>query len=110
MHQLEVFAEEGLKLASIVQAFSKQLKDDDKFMVFLEINKLVPLCHLLQTIIKTPLQNQGASLTAQLVKNPSAMQLDSWVRKIHWIRDWLPTPVFLGFKTLWAESSVSKDW
>ena len=22
---------------------------------------------------------------------------DSWVRKIHWRRDWLPTPVFLGF-------------
>ena len=22
---------------------------------------------------------------------------DSWVRKVHWRRDWLPTPVFLGF-------------
>ena len=22
---------------------------------------------------------------------------DSWVRKIHWRRDWLPTPVFLDF-------------
>ena len=21
----------------------------------------------------------------------------SWVKKIHWRRDWLPTPVFLGF-------------
>ena len=24
-------------------------------------------------------------------------QFDSWVRKIHWRRDRLPTPVFLGF-------------
>ena len=24
-------------------------------------------------------------------------QFDSWVRKICWRRDWLPTPVFLGF-------------
>ena len=41
-----------------------------------------------------------ASLMAQLVKNPPAMQrprFDSWVRKIHWRRDKLPTPVFLGF-------------
>ena len=24
-------------------------------------------------------------------------EFDSWVRKIHWRRDRLPTPVFLGF-------------
>ena len=40
------------------------------------------------------------SLVAQLVKNPSAMQetpqFDSWVRKICWRRDRLPTPGFLG--------------
>lgn len=58
IHQLEVFADEGLQLASSVQAFSKQLKDDDKRMLLLEINKLIPLCHQLQTITKTPLQNQ----------------------------------------------------
>ncbi|XP_059781238.1 alpha-catulin isoform X3 [Balaenoptera ricei] len=58
IHQLEAFAEEGLKLASSVQAFSKQLKDDDKRMLLLEINKLVPLCHQLQAVTKTPLQNQ----------------------------------------------------
>ncbi|XP_024609432.1 alpha-catulin isoform X2 [Neophocaena asiaeorientalis asiaeorientalis] len=58
IHQLEVFAEEGLKLASSVQAFSKQLKDDDKLMLLLEINKLVPLCHQLQAVTKTPSQNQ----------------------------------------------------
>ena len=42
----------------------------------------------------------GASLVAQLVKNLPAMQetrFDSWVRKICWRRDRLPTPVFLGF-------------
>ena len=37
---------------------------------------------------------------AQLVKNLPAMhetQFDSWVRKIHWRRDRLLIPVFLGF-------------
>ena len=41
-----------------------------------------------------------ASLRAQLVKNPPAVQetqLDSWVGKIRWRRDRLPAPVFLGF-------------
>ena len=40
------------------------------------------------------------SLTAQLVKNPPAIQetrFESWVRKIPWRRNRLPTPVFLGF-------------
>ena len=42
----------------------------------------------------------GASLTAQLVKNLPAVRdtpVDSWVRKIRWRRDGLPTPVFLGY-------------
>ena len=42
----------------------------------------------------------GPSLIAQLVKNPPAMQetqFVSWVGKICWKRDRLPTPVFLGF-------------
>ena len=42
----------------------------------------------------------GASLILQLVKHPPAMQetqFSSWVRKICWRRDRLPTPVFLGF-------------
>ena len=41
-----------------------------------------------------------ASLVAQLVKNPPAMQeigFNSWGRKIRWRRDRLTTPVFLGF-------------
>ena len=44
----------------------------------------------------------GASLIAQLVRNPMQehcrrLQFDSWVRKICWRRDRIPTPVFLGF-------------
>ena len=41
-----------------------------------------------------------ASLIAQLVKNLPAMQrpqFNSWVGKICWRQDRLPTPVFLGF-------------
>ena len=41
-----------------------------------------------------------ASLIAQLVKNPPAMQetpFDSWVGKIRWKRDRLPSLVFLSF-------------
>ena len=42
----------------------------------------------------------GASLEAQMVKNPPAMQetpFSSWVGKIPWRRDRLSTPIFLGF-------------
>ena len=41
-----------------------------------------------------------ASLIAQLVKNPPAMQetlVQFWIRKIPWRKERLPTPVFLGF-------------
>ena len=44
-----------------------------------------------------PLQYSWASLVAQLVKNPPAMQ-ETWVqslsRKIPWRKERLPTPVF----------------
>ena len=39
-------------------------------------------------------------MIAQLVKNPPAVQetwFHSWVEKIRWRKDSLPTPVFLGF-------------
>ena len=39
----------------------------------------------------------GASLIAQLVKNPPAMRFNSWVGKIPWGKARLPTPVFLDF-------------
>ena len=44
-----------------------------------------------------PLQYSWASLIAQMVKNLPALWepgLNPWVGKIHWIRKWLPTPVF----------------
>ena len=44
-----------------------------------------------------PSQYSWASPVAQLIKNPPAMQatrFDYWVRKIHWRRERLPTPVF----------------
>ena len=43
------------------------------------------------------LQYSWASLVAQLVKNPPAMQrpgFNPWVGKIPWKREQLPTPVF----------------
>ena len=54
-------------------------------------------------------------LIAQLVKNPSAMQetrFNSWVGKIQWRRDRLPTPVFLGFPGGSAdkESTCNVSW
>ena len=46
-------------------------------------------------------RSKGASLIAQLVKNPPAMQLrshfKSWVGKLCWRRDRLSILVFLGF-------------
>ena len=47
-----------------------------------------------------PLQHSWSSLVAQLVKSLPAMLealFNSWVLKIFWRRDRLPTPVFLGF-------------
>ncbi|XDA74535.1 hypothetical protein R6Z07F_004758 [Ovis aries] len=38
-----------------------------------------------------------ASLRAHLVKNPRSPWFHSWVGKVCWRRDRLPTPVFLGF-------------
>ena len=51
----------------------------------------------------------GASLIAQLIKNPPAIQealIRFWVRRILWRRDRLPTAVFLGFPC----GSVGKDF
>ena len=47
-----------------------------------------------------PLSYSWASLVAQLVKNLPAMQetwFNSWIGKICWRRDRLPTLIFLGF-------------
>ena len=56
--------------------------------------------HNICMYIHTHIYIWWASLVLQLVKNPTAMQVtlvDSWVGKIHWRRDRLPTAVFLGF-------------
>ena len=54
----------------------------------------------------------SGSLIAQLVKNPPAMQetqFNSWVRKICWRRERLPTPIFLGFP-LWLVKNPPVMW
>ena len=48
----------------------------------------------------------GASLIAQLVKNPPATRetwVYLWVGKIPWTRAWQPTPVFLPGESPWIE-------
>ena len=58
------------------------------------------LCSLLSAACSLFLQfgchhgGLGASLVAQLVKNPSAMRFDLWVGKIPFRRERLSTPVF----------------
>ena len=51
---------------------------------------------LFPVISYVPIGFNTIHMTAQLMKNLSAMQdrFDSWVGKIHWRRDRLPTPVF----------------
>ena len=47
--------------------------------------------------IDYPLQDSSASLVAQLVKNPPAIQMtwvDPWVGKIPWRREWPATSIF----------------
>ena len=72
------------------------------------------------TAVAQLFEHSWASLIVQLVKNCLQCrrpQFDSWVRKMHWRRDRLPTPVFLGFpcdlagkeyvcKTSWRRESL----
>uniref|UniRef100_A0A8C5PWI7 Alpha-catulin n=1 Tax=Leptobrachium leishanense TaxID=445787 RepID=A0A8C5PWI7_9ANUR len=62
-HQAEVFAAAGLKLSSVLHAFSNQLEDDDKSLLLLEIEKLVPLSQQLQITARTPVQGKAAIFT-----------------------------------------------
>ena len=55
------------------------------------------------------LQYSWASLVAQLVKNLPAMW-ETWVGKIHWRRDRLPAPVFLGFPYGSAGKNLPSMW
>ena len=59
-----------------------------------------------------PLQYSWASLVAQLVKNPPAL-LETWVGKIPWRRERLPTPVFWpgefhGLYSPWCRKSQTR--
>ena len=51
-------------------------------------------------------EHEGASLVAQMVKNPPAME-DTWVRSLGWEdpleRAWQHTPVFLPGESSWTE-------
>ena len=53
-------------------------------------------------------------LIAQLVKNPPAilrrLQFNSWVGKIHWRRDRLPTPVFLASLVVQLKKNPPAMW
>ena len=54
-----------------------------------------------------------ASLIAQSVKNPPAVQetwFDSWGRKIYWRRDRLPTPVFLDSLVAQLVKNLPAEW
>ena len=53
-----------------------------------------------------PLQYSWASLVAQMVKNPPAVQetwVQSWIGKIPWRKTWQPTLVFLPGESPWTE-------
>ena len=50
------------------------------------------------TIVSLSLFTLWTSLVTQMVNNPRATQ-ETWVRKILWRREWLPTPVFLPGKS-----------
>lgn len=62
-HQAEVFAAAGIKLSSVLQTFSNQLEDDDKPLLLLEIEKLVPLSQQLQITARTPVQGKTATFS-----------------------------------------------
>ena len=54
-----------------------------------------------------PLQYSGASLVAQMVKNPLARR-ETWVQPLGWedpLEAWQPTPVFLPGESLRTEES-----
>ncbi|XP_041102368.1 alpha-catulin-like isoform X3 [Polyodon spathula] len=60
-HQAEVFAEEGFKLYSSLQAFSTQLGDDEKAIFTAEMEKLLALCQKLQITARMPVQGKNST-------------------------------------------------
>ncbi|XP_075682896.1 alpha-catulin isoform X3 [Rhinoderma darwinii] len=84
-HQAEVFAASGLKLSSILHIFSNQLEDDDKPLLLLEIEKLVPMCQQLQITSRTPVQGKTATFTkvdTSIQKSKAIMMILSQVLPI----------------------------
>ena len=68
--------------------------------ILTEVSVSIWLPHMFGSFQPHLLGSFWASLIALLVKNPLATQktwVRSWVRKICWRRDRLPTPVFLAF-------------
>ena len=65
----------------------------DGYKVFLNSSLIPGLGRSAREGIDYPLQYSWASLVAQLVKNPPALQ-ETWFGKISWRRERLPTPVF----------------
>ncbi|XP_014450681.2 alpha-catulin [Alligator mississippiensis] len=60
-NQAEIFATEATKLVSTLHAFSNQLEDDDKPLLLLKIDKLIPVCQQLQITAKTTVQGKNAT-------------------------------------------------
>ena len=63
-------------------------------------------------ILNLPLPYTSASLVAQMVKNPPAMQetgFDPWVGMIPWRREWQHTPAFLPGRIPWTEEWGCKE-
>ena len=80
---------------------TRQNNGSSKFTFFFFNSALLRLnWHINFKIFKVSIREiWWASLVVQLVKNLPAMQetqFDSWIEKIHWRRDRLPTPVFLS--------------
>ncbi|XP_034617346.1 alpha-catulin isoform X3 [Trachemys scripta elegans] len=89
-HQAEVFATEGIKLASVLTAFSNQLEDDDKPLLLLEIDKLIPVCQQLQITAKTTVQG----------KNATFAKVDTCIRKTKGVMTILSQVLPLSYKLL----------
>ncbi|XP_018426068.1 PREDICTED: alpha-catulin isoform X1 [Nanorana parkeri] len=84
-HQAEVFAAAGIKLSSILHTFSNQLEDDDKPLLLLEIEKLVPLSQQVQVTSRTPVQGKTATFTKVdkcILKSKAIMMILSQVLPI----------------------------
>ncbi|KAG8442532.1 hypothetical protein GDO86_011362 [Hymenochirus boettgeri] len=84
---VEVFAAAGLKFSSILHAFSNQLEDDDKPLLLLEIEKLIPLSQQLQITARMPVQGKSPTFTkvdACIQKAKAVMVILSQVLPVCW--------------------------